>query len=220
MSPDILIVRHPASGAAHFLAKHLANTSVVNAGDGAHEHPTQALLDCLSLFRHFGEQKLEQLKISIVGDIRHSRVARSNLLAHKLLGNEVTLVAPPTLAPNEFIDQRAYGSGVKIEHNLIKGIKGADVVMCLRIQLEREAGNFIPSLEEYSKNYCVAEKLLAEHAPNSVVLHPGPINRGIEITSEVADGPRSLVRDQVSCGVAVRMAVLLALSAGNREIAE
>ena len=218
MRPDVLVIRHKASGAPHFLAKFLTSTSVVNAGDGTHEHPTQALLDLLSLKHYFEKigRGIEGVKIAIVGDVLHSRVARSNIWAHKLLGNEIHLVGPPTLLPDEFELKRSFGGGVKLFRNLAEGIKGADVVLCLRMQLEREAGNFVPSLQEYSREFCVSERLLAAHAPKSVVLHPGPMNRGLEISGEVADGPRSLINQQVTNGVAVRMAVLFAVTIGGQ----
>lgn len=215
MAPHIIIMRHRESGAAHFLAQHLSSVSVVNAGDGMHEHPTQALLDCLTLQRHFG--RLEGLKIAIVGDVRHSRVVRSNVWAHIALGNRVNLVGPPTLVPREFQGAKFFGKGVQIFHDLRQGIEGADVVMCLRMQLERQKDAYVPSLEEYCRNYCINESLLGELAPNCVVLHPGPANRGLEVSSEVLDGPRSLVAQQVAHGVAVRMAVLFSLASGKRE---
>jgi aspartate carbamoyltransferase catalytic subunit len=218
MAPDILDIRHKESGSPHFLAKHLTSTSVVNAGDGLHEHPTQALLDLLTLRQHFGKagRKLDELKIAIVGDVRHSRVARSNVWAHKLLGNEVTLVGPPTLVPPEFAAEGCFGESVRIEHSLAKGVAGADVVLCLRMQLERQTEHFVPTLEEYSKEYCISERILSRYAPDSVVLHPGPANRGTEISGEVLDGKRSLVSQQVNNGVAVRMAVLFSLATGTQ----
>ena len=219
MSPDILVIRHKESGAAHFLAKRLAETSVVNAGDGMHEHPTQALLDCLSLMQRFGDRKggIEGLKIAIIGDVRHSRVARSNIWAHKLLGNRINLVGPATLVPREFGETEFGGAAVGIYHDLAEGIAGADVVMCLRMQLERQDQNFVPSLQEYTNEYIVTEELLGRYAPNAVVMHPGPVNRGTEVQSLLIDGPRSLLNRQVTNGVAVRMAVLFGLSAGLRE---
>ena len=220
MNPDILVIRHSESGAAHFVARHLHRASVVNAGDGAHEHPTQALLDLLTLRQHFAKSKrsIEGLRIGFVGDVRHSRVARSNIWAHLALGNEVRLVGPPTLVPSEM--SAVFGGGsVHVVHNIVEGLRDLDVVVCLRMKLERQDQHFIPSLDEYSKEYCVSEKLLERYAPASVVLHPGPINRGTEISGEVADGPRSLIRQQVNNGVAVRMAVLylLARSAQSHE---
>lgn len=213
MNPDVLVIRHSESGAAQFAAKHLTRSSVVNAGDGAHEHPTQALLDLLTLRQHFSTQGrgLEGLRIGFVGDVRHSRVARSNIWAHLALGNEVRLIGPSTLVPSDFRD--VFGSpSLSVVHDLREGLEGLDVVVCLRMQLERQSEHFVPNLDEYSKEFCVSERLLREHAPQSVVLHPGPMNRGTEITGEVADGPRSLIRRQVNNGVAVRMAVLYLLA--------
>jgi aspartate carbamoyltransferase catalytic subunit len=213
MNPDVLVIRHSESGAAHFAAKHLTRAAVVNAGDGAHEHPTQALLDLLTLRQHFAEKgrAIEGLRIGFVGDVRHSRVARSNVWAHLALGNEVKLIGPATLVPSDFA--RVFNSErVSVEHDLGEGLKDLDVVVCLRMQLERQDQNFVPNLDEYSKEYCVSERLLKKYAPNSVVLHPGPMNRGTEISGEVADGPRSLIRRQVNNGVAVRMAVLYLLA--------
>ena len=220
MNPDVLVIRHSESGAPHFAAKYLTRTAIVNAGDGSHEHPTQALLDLLTLKQHFATvgRGLEGLRIGCVGDVRHSRVARSNVWAHLALGNEVRLIGPPTLAPAEF--GQVFGPGkVSVVHDLAEGLEGLDVVVCLRMQLERQDQNFVPNLDEYSKEYCVSERLLQRCAPNSVVLHPGPMNRGTEISGEVADGPRSLIRRQVNNGVAVRMAVLylLARTAESRE---
>lgn len=214
MSPDVLVVRHRESGAAHFLANRLKKTSVVNAGDGTHEHPTQALLDCLTLSQYF-KGEITGKTIAIVGDIRHSRVARSTIFAHLLLGNKIKLVGPRTLIPDEFIGESAFGEkNLSIHYDLKEGILGSDIVMCLRMQTERQDSFFVPSLDEYSRKYCVTENVLKKCAPNSVVLHPGPMNRGIEISGEVADGHRSLVNAQVENGVAVRMAVLLALASG------
>ena len=217
MCPDVIVLRHPESGAPELIAKHLTRTAVVNAGDGMHEHPTQALLDCLTLRQHFAKtgRDIAGLKIAIVGDVRHSRVARSNIWAHALLGNQVTLVGPETLVPRDFGHKDAFGGKVKLARDLASGIEGADVVMCLRLQLERQKDNFIPSLEEYSRNYGINERILKRLAPDAVVLHPGPANRGIEISSEVMEGPRSLISQQVNNGVAVRMAVLFALASGQ-----
>jgi len=216
MRPDILVMRHRESGSPHFLARHLTHTAVVNAGDGMHEHPTQALLDLLTLRQAFSGRRhgLEQLRIAVVGDVRHSRVARSNIHAHLLLGNEVTLVGPPTLVPRE-LGADCFGDAVRIAWDLREGLRGADVVMCLRLQLERQEERYVPTLEEYSREYCVSERVLRECAPDAVVLHPGPANRGTEISSEVMDGPRSLISRQVNNGVAVRMAVLFHCAAGE-----
>ncbi|NDC36866.1 MAG: aspartate carbamoyltransferase catalytic subunit [Proteobacteria bacterium] len=216
MNPDVLIIRHKESGAPHLLAKHLKRTVVVNAGDGIHEHPTQAILDCMTIRQHLRPQgrSLSGIKVAIVGDVRHSRVARSTIYAHRLLANEVTLIGPETLVPRELAAQRAFGfkGGVRVASSLREGLEGADVVMCLRMQLERQAGNFVPNLEEYSREYGVSESVLRVCAPQSIVLHPGPANRGIEVSSEVLDGPRSLFRRQVHNGVAARMAVLFLLA--------
>lgn len=219
MRPDIIVIRHKESGAPHFLARHLTATSVVNAGDGMHEHPTQALLDLLTLSQRFADRKggLEKLTVAIVGDVRHSRVARSTIWAHKLLGSEIRLVGPPTLVPNDFV--AAFGGGVRVEHD-VRGIQGADVVMCLRLQLERQTEHFIPSLEEYSREYGISERLLRRYAPDAVVLHPGPANRGTEISSDVMDGPRSLFSQQVRNGVATRMAVLFQLATSTADQSE
>lgn len=221
MAPDILVVRHQSSGAPHFLARHLKNARIVNAGDGTHEHPTQALLDCATLEGAFAQRKRTiegGLTVAIVGDVLHSRVARSNVFAHLLLGNQVRLIGPATLVPEQMkaaLGVRNPGASVEVFESLEQGLRDADVVMCLRMQRERQQGFFVASMDEYSARYCVTEKLLARAAPNSVVLHPGPVNRGIEISSEVVDGPRSLVQQQVHFGVAVRMAVLHALLAGD-----
>lgn len=217
MAPDIIVIRHKASGAPHFLARYLKNTSIVNGGDGLHEHPTQALLDCLTLRQHFTEQGrlLVGLRIAIVGDVLHSRVARSNIWAHRLLGNEIRLVAPPTLLPTDFSSRAFGGAKLTHHHNLAEGLEGCDAVICLRMQLERMTGNYVPNLTEYSREFCVSERVLSRVAPEAVVLHPGPVNRGVEVSGEVAYGPRSLVNRQVTNGVAVRMAVLFKLGTGS-----
>jgi aspartate carbamoyltransferase catalytic subunit len=221
MNPDVLVIRHSESGAAHFAARHLSRTAVINAGDGAHEHPTQALLDLLTLQQHFADrpQGIEGLRVGFVGDVLHSRVARSAIWAHCALGNSVRLVGPSTLVPRELEDVFAVGN-VSVVNNLAKGLEGLDVVVCLRMQLERQDQYFVPSIDEYSKEYCVTEDLLRAVAPSSVVLHPGPMNRGVEIAGEVADGPRARIRQQVNNGVAVRMAALylLARSQESREV--
>lgn len=214
MNPDVLVIRHSESGAPHFAARHLMKTAVVNAGDGQHEHPTQALLDLLTLRQHFAATKrgIEGLKVGFVGDVRHSRVARSNVWAHLALGNEVRLIGPATLVPESFACG-TFGPGkIKVFHTLSEGLKDLDVVVVLRMQLERQEEHFVPSLDEYSKEYCVSERVLSTHAPKSVVIHPGPMNRGTEISGELADGPRSLIRQQVTNGIAVRMAVLYLLA--------
>ncbi len=219
MAPDILVMRHPQSGAAHFLSRILKYTAVVNAGDGMHEHPTQALLDCLTLKQFFNSkgQELQGKTVAIVGDILHSRVARSNIWAHLLLGNKVRLVGPPTLLPSDFSNMQVWGEHLSVHHRLADGIQGADVVMALRMQLERQKGHFISNTDEYSRYYGINESVLQRYAPDAVVMHPGPLNRGVELSSEVADGPRSLISKQVANGVAVRMAALFALAASRQE---
>jgi aspartate carbamoyltransferase catalytic subunit len=203
MRPDALVIRHHAAGAPHFLAARI-DCPVVNAGDGAHEHPTQALLDLLTIRDKLG--RLDDLTVAIVGDILHSRVTRSNVHALRALGARIRLVGPPTLLPAE---ASAWGT---VHHDLHAGIRDADVVMMLRLQRERQGRNFLPSLDEYARYFCLTRTALDQAKPGAVVLHPGPINRGVEIASDVADGAASLIMDQVTNGVAVRMAVLFLLA--------
>jgi aspartate carbamoyltransferase catalytic subunit len=211
MRPDAIIIRHPSSGAPHLLAR-AVSSPVINAGDGQHEHPTQALLDLFTIREKKGKNgSIAGLEVAIVGDILHSRVARSNLYGLIALGAKVRLVGPPTLLPQEF---RSFG--VELHHDLRKGIAGADVIMMLRIQRERQGLNFFPSLEEYSRLFGLDRAAMAAAKPDAVILHPGPMNRGIEISSEVADGPYSLILDQVTNGVAVRMALLYLLATRGR----
>ena len=209
MVPDAVVIRHASSGAADLIARHLTTAAVINAGDGLHEHPTQALLDLLTMRQALG--RIHGLKIAIVGDALRSRVMRSNLILHRILGNEVRLVGPPTLVPREF-----ESLGAKVVHDLGSGIEGADVVMSLRVKFEYLKDLFIPSLEEYSKLYYLNEARIARYAPQAIVMAPGPIVRGVEIDSELADGPRSQIFKQVENGVAVRMAVLFLLVMGRR----
>ncbi len=205
MGPDLLVVRHGASGAASLLSQKVG-CAVINAGDGWHEHPTQALLDALTIRSAFG--RVEGLTVAICGDVLHSRVARSNLLLLSLMGAEVRLVGPPTLMP-----AGVERFGVPVFHDLREGIAGADVVMMLRLQLERMDGGFVPSLREYYRLFGLDQEKLGLAAPGARVMHPGPMNRGVEIESLVADDPRvSLIQSQVEAGVAVRMAVLASLS--------
>jgi len=206
MRPDILVVRHHAAGAVALLARQVG-CSVVNAGDGAHEHPTQALLDALTIRRNKGT--IADLTVAICGDILHSRVARSNILLLAALGAEVRVVAPSTLLPSG-IDRM----GVKVFRTMREGLDGADIVMMLRLQRERMDGSYVPSVREYFHYFGLDEEKLGYAKPDALVMHPGPMNRGVEITPAVADGPRSLIGEQVEMGVAVRMAVLEAL-AGN-----
>jgi aspartate carbamoyltransferase catalytic subunit len=206
MRPDLLVIRHGSSGAASLLAQKVG-CSVVNAGDGQHEHPTQALLDALSMKGAFG--RIKDLTVAICGDVLHSRVARSNVLLLTMLGAHVRLVGPPTLIPAV-----AERWGVEIHHDMKKGIAGADVVMMLRLQLERMQGALVPSTREYFRFFGLDREKLAAAAPHVRVMHPGPMNRGVEIDSEVADDPKvSLIQNQVEMGVAVRMAVLAGLAA-------
>jgi aspartate carbamoyltransferase catalytic subunit len=206
MQPDLLVVRHSSSGAASLLSQKVT-CSVVNAGDGQHEHPTQALLDALSMRRAFG--RIAGLRVAICGDILHSRVARSNIALLQMLGAEVRLVGPPTLIPTQ-----ADRWNVAIFNDLRKGIAGCDVVMMLRLQLERMDGVMAPSQREYFRFYGLDREKLAYAAPHAKVMHPGPMNRGVEIDSDVADDLSvSLIQDQVEMGVAARMAVLTALAA-------
>ena len=205
MSPDVVVVRHSSAGAAELLARELA-CSIVNAGDGAHEHPTQALLDLLTIREKKGH--FEGLHVAIVGDIAHSRVARSNIHGMKKLGMTVTVAGPPTLIP-PFVQEL----GVKVAYRLEDAIRDVDVIMMLRLQQERMTGGLIPSLREYARYWGLSLDKLAAHArPDVLIMHPGPVNRGIELSPEVADGPYSVILDQVTKGVAVRMAVLLLLA--------
>jgi aspartate carbamoyltransferase catalytic subunit len=208
MEPDILIVRHSAAGAPQMLAKALSS-SVVNAGDGFREHPTQALLDMLTVKERKG--RLEGVRLAIVGDIAHSRVARSNIYGFTKMGAHVRVIAPRTLLPKgiEELD-------VEIETDLRKGVRDADVIMALRIQRERLEGAHFPSEREYARFYGLTPEVLELAAPDVLVMHPGPMNRGVEISPEVADGPYSVILDQVTNGVAVRMAVLFLVAMGAR----
>ncbi len=207
MRPDILVVRHQDSGAAELLSQKL-DCSVVNAGDGSHEHPTQALLDALTIRRR--NRKFSGLVVAICGDIAHSRVARSNIHLLAKMGARVRLVAPRTLLPAD-----AERLGVEVFTDMRKGLEGADIVMMLRLQLERMAGAFIPSTREYFQFWGLSREKLACAKPGALVMHPGPMNRGVEIDSDVADDIEvSLIREQVEMGVAIRMAVLDALSRG------
>ena len=201
MHPDVLIVRHPQAGAVHLLARKV-EAHVVNAGDGAHEHPTQALLDALTIRRRKGQ--LNELLVAICGDIRHSRVARSNIYLLGAMGARVRVVAPATLVPPA-IDRL----GVEVEHDMKKGLQHADIVMILRLQMERMDGGVVPSTREYFRFFGLDREKLEAAKPDALIMHPGPMNRGIEIDSVVADDiNRSVILDQVELGVAVRMAVL------------
>lgn len=204
MKVDMVVMRHPKPGAAVFLANHI-NASVINAGDGTHEHPTQALLDAFSIREKLGS--VEGKKVVIVGDILHSRVALSNIFCLQKLGAEVMVCGPKTLIPKYMSEL-----GVKVEHDLIKALNWCDVAIMLRIQLERQDIKYFPSLREYSMLYGLNRSILDGLSKEIVVMHPGPINRGVEITSDVADSKQSIILDQVENGVAVRMAVLYLLA--------
>lgn len=211
MAPDCIVVRHSMAGAPQHLAR-MCNAPIVNAGDGAHEHPTQALLDALTIREYKG--RVEGLSVAILGDILHSRVARSNIYLLTKLGASVRVAGPGTLVPADFGE--LVEQGLRIEKRIEDAIDGADVVMILRIQRERQDAAFFPSMREYAIHYGLRLAHLERAAPDAIVMHPGPINRGIEISSEIADGSRSLILDQVTNGVAVRMAVLYLLARGNR----
>lgn len=203
MRPDILVIRHSSAGAAALLAQKVS-CAVVNAGDGAHEHPTQALLDALTIRRAKGQ--IAGLTVAICGDILHSRVARSNIILLNALGANVRLVAPSTLLPAS-----AEQMSGEIHRSMESGLKDADVVMMLRLQRERMSGFFVPSVREYFRFYGLDAEKLKHAKPDALVMHPGPMNRGVEISSDIADGPQSVIQEQVEMGVAVRMAVMEAL---------
>ena len=206
MGTDVIIIRHPMSGAPHLLAQHV-NAAVINAGDGINEHPTQALLDMFTIKRHKG--RLDGLKVAIVGDVLHSRVARSNIFGLHTMGAEVALCAPPTLMPAQ-MEELGVKTYTRVEEAEL--LEGADVVMGLRIQKERqEEGNF-PSLREYSEFFGINEERMKYAKPDALIMHPGPINRGVEITSDAADCEQSVINEQVTSGVAVRMALLYLLT--------
>ena len=217
MQSDMFVVRHAQSGAANFIAQHAPpHISVINAGDGSHAHPTQAMLDMFTIRRHFND--FYPLKVAIVGDILHSRVARSQIHALTTLGvNEVRVIAPKTLIPTDI-----HTMGVHVYHDLQKGLNDIDVVIILRLQKERMDGAFLPSEKEYFHTYGLTEEKLAFAKPEAIVMHPGPINRGVEIESSVADGPRSVILKQVTNGIAVRMAIMsmaMGSYSANRESA-
>lgn len=207
MNPDVIVIRHSAAGAPHMLAG-MVKQSIINAGDGAHEHPTQALLDMMTIRAKKGH--LENLNIAIVGDIAHSRVARSNIYGLKKMGAQVTVAGPATMIPRD-IEQM----GVTVHSSLDEAIKEVDVIMMLRIQIERQHQNIFPSLREYAQRFCLSKKNISLAKKDVLVMHPGPINRGVEISPDIADGPYSVILDQVTNGVAVRMALLYLLTGGK-----
>jgi len=209
MSPSMIVLRHPSSGACHLLAR-ICKAAIINAGDGMHEHPTQALLDAFTIRERKG--RIQGLKVAIFGDLLHSRVLRSNLLLLTRLGAELWVCGPATLIPPG-LDRL----GVRVTTRVDEAVEGADVVMMLRIQLERMEGGYFPSLREYFTTFGMTEARLKRAQPDVIIMHPGPINRGVEIASEVADGPFSVILDQVSNGVAVRMAVLYLLAGGAED---
>jgi aspartate carbamoyltransferase catalytic subunit len=206
MAPDMIVLRHAASGACHLLAR-ICRAGIINAGDGMHEHPSQALLDAFTIREH--KKRIEGLKVTIVGDLLHSRVLRSNVRLLTKLGAEVWVSGPPTLVPAG-IEQ----FGVRVSANIDEAVDGADVIMMLRIQQERMHGAFIPSLREYFNTFGMTTARVAKAKPDVIIMHPGPMNRGVEIASDVADGPYSVILEQVANGVAVRMAVLYLLAGG------
>jgi aspartate carbamoyltransferase catalytic subunit len=206
MAADVIVIRHPASGAPHFLARHVPS-SVVNGGDGTHEHPTQALLDLFTIRQRKGV--LAGLRVSIIGDIAHSRVARSNIFAMRTMGMDVRVCGPASLLP-----VHVESLGVRACTDLDTAVRDADIIMALRLQLERQESGLIPSLREYSQLYGLNLQRLEQAKPDVLIMHPGPINRGIEIAPEVAEGPYSLILDQVANGVALRMALLYLLTGG------
>jgi len=207
LNADIIVMRHSASGAPHFLARFL-RASVVNAGDGAHEHPTQALLDCFTIREKKG--KIAGLNVTILGDILYSRVARSNIWALTKLGARVTLCGPATLVPKVFEQM-----GCRVTYNVDQAIQDADIINLLRIQHERQRKTMFPSIGEYASLFGLTKARLARTRPEALIMHPGPINRGVEIDSEIADSNRSVILDQVTNGLAVRMAVLFLINGGK-----
>jgi aspartate carbamoyltransferase catalytic subunit len=208
LGADFIVIRHSSSGVPHLLSTKL-KASIINAGDGTDEHPTQALLDAFTIKEK--KEKIEGLEIAIVGDIAHSRVAKSNIYCLKKLGARVRLIGPPTLIPEKIQEL-----GVTVFHNMEEGLKDLDVLMMLRIQMERQGKGFFPSTDEYAKNWCLTIERLSLAKDNAIVMHPGPMNRGIEIVSEIADGPRSVILEQVTNGIAVRMAVMYLLAGVKR----
>lgn len=208
MSPDAIIIRHSSSGAPQLLAKHI-NASVLNAGDGTHEHPSQGLLDMMTVLEHKG--RIEGLKIAIIGDISHSRVAMSDIIGFTKMGARVHVAGPGTFMPPH-IDKM----GARVCSSVMEAVEDADVVMALRIQHERQNDSLIPSLREYARFYGVNNQLLKAARPDAIVMHPGPVNRGVEMNPDVVDGKRSVILDQVANGVAVRMALLYLVVGGGR----
>ena len=208
MGTDVIIIRHSMSGSPHLISKYIGS-KVINAGDGMNEHPTQALLDIMTIREKKG--KVKGLKVAIVGDVKHSRVARSNIYGLNKLGAEVVLAGPSTLLPSNLEDM-----GVKVYTDVEKAVEGADVVMGLRIQLERQKKGLFPSIREYNKYFGIDERRLSLAKPDAILMHPGPVNRGVELNPQVDDGSQSVINQQVTNGVCVRMAVLNMLANGKR----
>jgi len=204
LGADFVVIRHASAGVPHFLSR-LLDSSIINAGDGANEHPTQALLDLFTILSH--KKKIKGLTVAIIGDIAHSRVARSNIYALTKLGAHVRVICPPTLMPAEIKNL-----GIAVFNNIEEGLRKVDVIMTLRLQLERQSKGFFPSLEEYFYLYGLTTERLKLAKDNAIVMHPGPMNRGVEIESDIADGPQSVILEQVTNGLAVRMAVLYLLA--------
>ncbi len=217
MNADIIIVRHPHAGAPYFLSRHL-DASVINAGDGSHAHPTQAMLDLYTVYEKFG--KIQNLKIAIIGDILHSRVARSNIWGFVKLGAQLVLCGPKTLLPKKFESnlQQIYQAGsknIRVENDLRAAVKGVDVVMALRLQKERQKHWSVPSIREYANLFCVTPEIMKHAKKSCIVMHPGPMNEGVEIETSVAHSKQSVVEEQVTNGLAVRMAVLQNVTLNN-----
>jgi aspartate carbamoyltransferase catalytic subunit len=208
MSPDLIVIRHSSTGAPHLLARQV-KAGIINAGDGTNEHPTQALLDLYTIREKKG--RISGLKVAIIGDIEHSRVARSDIIGLLKMGAEVTISGPPTMVP-----LRADALGVKVEYNPTEAIKDKDVIIVLRIQLERQSKMLFPSIREYSACFGINKEIMKYAREDVIIMHPGPINRGVELSSDVADGPFSVILDQVANGVAVRMALLYLLMGGTK----
>jgi aspartate carbamoyltransferase catalytic subunit len=206
MSPDLIIIRHSSTGAPHLLARQV-KAGIINAGDGTNEHPTQALLDLYTIREKKG--RISGLKVAIIGDIEHSRVARSDIIGLLKMGADVTISGPPTMVP-----LRADAMGVKVEYNPAEAVKDKDVIIVLRIQLERQNKMLFPSIREYSSCFGINKEIMRKAREDVIIMHPGPINRGVELSSDVADGPFSVILDQVANGVAVRMALLYLLMGG------
>jgi len=214
LGADIVVMRHQSSGAPYIVTKHLA-ASIINAGDGWHAHPTQALLDLYTISKH--KKGLNGLKIVIIGDIMHSRVARSNIWGLSKMGAGVTLCCPPTLLPPGLTEPNGFFPQVNIEPHIDHALEGADVIMALRLQMERQQSGLLPTIREYIQLYQLNQVRLARAKPDAIVLHPGPVNEGVEITPEVAHGPQSLINEQVTNGVAVRMALMYLLAGGKEQ---